>query len=159
MTQEHKVLSTKAPDSPNKRSGEGGIGESPGQEQPSAERKEPLTPRDRLIQLRDHLKVIPAEHFDMRHWTCGTAACIGGWADKLFFAGNGAVPSRKVSETLGLTDDQGNTLFFLEDTADHVSFDSITREVAVAVLDGILETGKVDWSAALLKATEGAGGQ
>jgi len=121
--------------------------------------------RERIEKLRDFLRDdVPDERFDMSDYlvpsarsrsnpyqktvgaalkSCGTAACIAGWAQYLF------EPRRRWSfeigrDSLGLTDHEAKKLFLpihLESLSD------IPRARAVATLTHLLETGEVDWCA------------
>ena len=35
-----------------------------------------------LLRVADQISKTP-EQFEMNHWDCGTAACIGGWIDRI----------------------------------------------------------------------------
>lgn len=117
--------------------------------------------RERLLLLADRIERTPhakrldesdltsrPRRFSMKWWNCGTAACIGGWAEAMFL-GKGYHPVSDVSEALGLNRKQSDTLFFHETSAD------ITPEQAASCLRFLAETGKVDWGRALRKASEG----
>lgn len=126
---------------------------------PSAE----VTARDRVIQLRDFLATLPPKRFDMNDWmdypgwdwtekgeppittlhNCGTTACIGGWANVLFFPNKGEVAWRDVGTLLGLTYHQADSLFFKFPKCD------LGPTQAVAVLDHYLATSLIDWSVVL----------
>lgn len=113
--------------------------------------RDPLTitePRERLEYLRDFLRALPAERFSMRDWHCGTAACIGGWAEQIFFGQFAA--DDKLNRHLGLSEAQHDLLFyphgaFLPDG--RMAFDA-SHAQAADVLDHLLKTGEVDWSVA-----------
>jgi hypothetical protein len=121
-----------------------------------------------ILTLRDAILAAP-EHFDMRSWTksrypetptrvelmehtCGTTACIGGWASALFFPESTHpiyVAEDEVAYVLGLTDDQVRHLFYPRDDKinGRTPYDATNVE-AVRVLDHLIETGKVDWNKA-----------
>lgn len=120
-----------------------------------------VTARDRVIRLRDFLAELPDERFDMGTWgaydvgtkklqhDCGTAACIGGWAERLF--GRATDEPEAACASLGLDPCQGEALFY---PPGHNS-GRYTKARAVAVLDHLLATsdpgtvnGVVDWSVA-----------
>ena len=103
-----------------------------------------VTARDRLIQLRDFLASVPPKEFSYITWDCGTSACIGGWAGRLFGLSHDESFSTPVAELLGLSGEQARELFF-----DAPIEWPITEKHAVAVLDHLLATGTVDWSVAL----------
>ncbi len=112
--------------------------------QPSAEGAR----RQRVVQLRDHLaNVVHDQYFNMAEWRCGTVACIGGWAEALFFPGRqeATVGEYEIAEELGLTAEQADDLFFM--TATERKMKEVGRAEAVAVLDHYLATGKIDWDA------------
>lgn len=102
----------------------------------------------------------PAEcgKFDMNVLHCGTAACIAGFA---WAASNGyrdSIPNSdhfhafdtetEAAAFLGLGRQQRTDLFFPEYAALNFSPYHATPEQAVAVLNHLLATGEVDWSAA-----------
>lgn len=102
-----------------------------------------------------------AKHFDMSDYlrlgaadettplgeaihTCGTAACIAGWATVMALpdATYMEVDEAKIGrEFLGLTVDQSYALFL----PDGVDFYTVTAEQAADVLDHLAETGEVVW--------------
>lgn len=112
-----------------------------------AETTERTVTRDRVMRLRDLLKTLPPEKFDMRNpGFCGSPACIGGWALRLFMPDE--ADHESVSATaplLGLTAAQGFHLFF---PSGFTGAYSASPAQAVAVLDHLLATGEVDWSVA-----------
>lgn len=115
--------------------------------------------------VRDHIAKLSPARFDMRSLhivngykanfgipndriliDCGTAACIAGWTNAIL--GN---PDSEYDDAtdaaarLGLDEREADDLFTPR------GFDvkgRFTRAQAVAVLDHLLETGKVDWSVA-----------
>lgn len=78
--------------------------------------------------------------------SCGTAACIGGWAFVL-----SSKSKYSLEDWLGLTEDQCSRLFHM--TFAHYSpltFDSLFShsariDVAIEVLEHLRDTGKVEW--------------
>lgn len=64
--------------------------------------------RERLTILRDHLVSLPPEDFNMEFWECGTAACIGGWTERLF------PDAGRAHHALDLSHAQSGALFYLE---------------------------------------------
>lgn len=86
--------------------------------------------RERLAILRDHLPTIPEKHFDMREWKCGTTACIGGWAETLW-------KGESADDSLGLTYEQSEALFFMENTS--VGMSDVTIPMAVAAIQSMLD--------------------
>lgn len=114
-----------------------------------AETTERTVTRDRVMRLRDFLKTLPDERFDMSQWgyhrthTCETAACIGGWANILFEEDFGQY--HETGALLGLNFDEACALFEPDGWIDDKRF---TTDQAVAVLDHYLAHGVIDWSVA-----------
>jgi hypothetical protein len=104
-----------------------------------------VTARDRMIRLRDTIAGLPDDLFDMRHWHCGSAACIGGWVENLFF--KRTVSESTAGEIIGLSLEQADDLFYPPPGIVPEGYGGITRAHAVAVLDHYLATGEIDWSA------------
>ena len=118
-------------------------------------------PRERIAYLSAFLRDLPEQKFNMTTWAqradadsknahlairdmeCGTTACIGGWTNTLWPQEWRLWDSTRAMDTLGLTLDQGQELFFGAGT----QF-SITSSQAADVLDHYLATGEVDWSVA-----------
>jgi hypothetical protein len=115
------------------------------------------TPRERLEYLRDFLRVLPPERFDMSEARvvdrgCGTVACIGGWA-KVLFGLSGFLS--EVGAGLGLTEQKADELFIWVTGHRYVD---VTPQMAALVIDNAIRTGrerkagwrpgKIDWSAA-----------
>lgn len=123
--------------------------------------RDPLTitePRERLEYLRDFLRKLPAERFDLSIYAgrggeedfsvdvegdCGTAACICGWAVTKFALACTLDDDEAAGEELGLTRDESYALFIpaIDRTA-------VTPAQASHVIDHLLKTGEVDWSVA-----------
>lgn len=101
-----------------------------------------VTHRLRMMELRDFLAELPPEKFDIDEWICGTTACIGGWAERLFRFPSSASP-QTIGAHIGLTGCQSNELFF-----EYPDEGEVTVSRAVAVLDHYLATGEIDWSVA-----------
>jgi hypothetical protein len=122
-------------------------------------------PRERIVFLRDFLRELPAERFDMRTFgrrgprgtgpaqfcvrvsgdTCSTAACIAGWANLLWAQqGQRTNAHRRAATFLGLDLDMANKLFWPSSGS---GFDS-TPAQAANVLDHYLTTGEISWAAA-----------
>lgn len=117
----------------------------------------------RLQFVRDFIASIPEDNFNMRWWgldgpvaratyagpdtcpreerlhPCGTVACIGGWAMKLW-NDEGDSPA----SILKLDPVTAKSLF--HPRYDGRSWGSYTNADAVKVIDHYLETGRVDWS-------------
>lgn len=125
-----------------------------------------------LKTLRDTIQALDPTNFDMAAWsrdengdgmatrvdmvnhTCGTAGCIGGWAEVLFVAKDddriGEAKDEEVAEALGLTEEQAHNLFFplvgIKEAGIEIdSYTELTQAQAVQVLDHLMETGEVDW--------------
>jgi len=117
--------------------------------------------RDNLMLVRNFLASLPPERFDMGDWgdgadvECGTAACIGGWAERLLFGELYGRPTWLVGAEMGLSIDQSEDLFFLVGKQQPgLDFQDITTAHAVKVLDHLIATGEVDWSKALPDGSE-----
>lgn len=124
------------------------------------------TPRERLEYLRDFLRELPAERFDMGDWytvngvgrslsalrktagdivhDCGTAACIAGWAAAIFAPDTRSYAVFAAERALGLDDVTAAALF----VPDGFARAGYTPYEASRVLDHLLATGEVDWSVA-----------
>lgn len=120
------------------------------------------TPRARLEYLRDFLLRLPEDRFDMKDpgdeedavtRTCGSPACIGGWARAVF-----AFRVAKIDDAapmLGLGKGDMDLLFYpnLDPKHDATMGDGrspyrATATDAAAVLTHLINTGEVDWSVA-----------
>ena len=114
--------------------------------------------RDNLTQLADHLEKVPEEGFDMRdvffNDTCGTPACIAGYAAYLSGArGWEYSPYVCAAEWLGLGNQQRARLFCPETaTANYGAAPDdpryISKRMAVAVLRHAAKTGRISWTKA-----------
>ena len=108
------------------------------------------TARERLEYLRDFLRRLPKARFDMGNWPepsytrCGTAACIGGWADALFQPGITLPGLAETSDLLGLSGLQLNALCFPE----RFCHGEVTPAEAADVLTHLINTGEVNWAVA-----------
>jgi hypothetical protein len=124
-------------------------------------------PRERLMYLRDFLRRLPSERFDMNYFAysaeldsihvsaeqvragCGTTACIAGWCEALFTDNldvHGTTPAQGL---LGLSDGNSSSLFYANDTEDgRLAYWDATPTQAANVLDNLLKTGVVDWGVA-----------
>lgn len=116
-------------------------------------------PKDRLAFLRDFLRTVPEDNFNMSEWrgtiadaavpeerqktgaVCGTVACIGGWTELVFNI------NRKAVKTLGLTEEEAERLFYPE--VGQLCWDELTNEQAAQVIDYFLSTGLIDWKRVL----------
>lgn len=111
----------------------------------------------RIYRLANFIEKLPPKLFDMNsgmtgklpNHTCGTAACIAGWAGHLWpeechhsLTENGeelAWSYHKTRRALGISKESAVTLFY-----DYPL--SCSRQHAAAVLRHLAKTGKVDWS-------------
>jgi hypothetical protein len=115
---------------------------------PSKTSPKDLSPgRANLLMVRDHIAALKPSHFRMDEWRCGTAACIGGWAEFLILGSLNDMRVRisDVGALLGLSEDQSDELFHPPLRMD---WRDITIPQAVAVLDHLLATGEVSWDVA-----------
>jgi hypothetical protein len=131
--------------------------------------------RENVQKVRDHIANLPPEHFRMDWWvatlsergynhkppsreqlinhTCGTCACIGGWTMALLGKTEDLLgPEDDAGKLLGLSASQADKLFYPHGTGK--SYSEYTIPDAVAVLDHLLATGEVNWSAALAGAPQ-----
>lgn len=120
------------------------------------------TPRERLVFLRDFLRELPPERFDMGDsgdsedagtGSCGSPACIGGWSRALF--GNPGAPWDCIAtigaSVLDLRRDVAWALFYPDSEiclAPYRSAYTAQPAEAANVLDHLIRTGEVDWSVA-----------
>jgi hypothetical protein len=121
-----------------------------------------LSPKQRLVVLRDTIKQIPDNDFCMSNWvsthTCGTVACIGGWGQVIFFEKDfdmtsteyGDQRSDPVGEALGLSYDQREHLFYMnwgetDEITTNRDYWEVDKSLAIAHLDQIILTGEVSW--------------
>lgn len=111
----------------------------------------------KIIELRDFLQALPEEQFDIMVWSegnnykvgrqhiCGTVACIGGWG-AMIFAPPGTCTldydHYNLASTLGISPDVAYRLTHPE----NVAWELVTRDVAVAALNQLLETGDVNYA-------------
>lgn len=83
--------------------------------------------------------------------SCGTVACIAGWAQRLRtgvpLSADSVVWWEPEAEWLGLGGDASDTLFMGDDETNKRLAD-VTPAEAVRVLRHLAETGEVDWSVA-----------
>lgn len=110
--------------------------------------------------VRNVIANLPPERFNMNYWAayveneddvenivevlhnCGTVACIGGWTNAIF--GDETESTYDAAKHLGLSDRTAHSLFYPWGISK--SFDEITIDEAIQVLDHLIETGEVDWS-------------
>lgn len=124
--------------------------------------------RDRMIALRNYIAELPPANFKMSTWyahtfdkaanTCGTCACIGGWAALLFelyhdeVSKTPCINTEIVGQHLGLSSHNAWALFYPPGRLNTGSreFDAYqaTPAQAVKVLDHYLETGAINWRVA-----------
>jgi hypothetical protein len=105
--------------------------------------------RENIQKVRDHIAGLNPEQFDMTHW-CGTACCIAGWTAKLFDVDPGM---NQAGAVLGLGGVPASDLFL--GFGSPTPLTSLQQSDAVAVLDHLLQTGEVDWAAALAGSAAG----
>lgn len=117
------------------------------------------TPRARVEYLRDFLRRLPEEQFDMckasqrgdgRLGYCQSPACIGGWAVAIFRVRTDCI--EEAGDVLGLDVRRTADLFYPGLTLQRMGDDGdpydATPSDAADVLDHFLNTGEIDWSAA-----------
>jgi len=79
--------------------------------------------------------------------SCETPACIGGWGEFILKEENKIkdefISSNDVGEWLGLNEDAYDALFYPK----HKTYVEITRQEAIDVLENLIITGTVDWTA------------
>lgn len=102
-----------------------------------------------VIEVQEHTNREAASGFAMNVFfhTCGTPACIAGWADYLSGAewyGDARTDEveERAAEWLDLESDQAYSLFW----AGNLDLRLITPKQAAAVLRHLAVTGNVDWS-------------
>lgn len=119
---------------------------------------------DNMLRLADYLETVPPEEFAMFEWGCGTTACIGGHAERLFER------PENLAEVLGFPDTGPPYLhgilsqLFYPDTLncpelrDDVLYNhlwgrmesdpgpTITPKQAARVVRHLANTGVVDWT-------------
>lgn len=126
---------------------------------PVVDPKSLTTPRERLIYLRDFLRNLPREKFNMIGWIvggrrraqamshkCGTTCCIGGWAAVLFGTKN--IDGVAAQNLLGLNDTQATQLFYGMGMRNYKLYYDLTNSQAANIIDHLINTGEVDWSKA-----------
>jgi hypothetical protein len=81
---------------------------------------------------------------DPEYHTCGTSACIAGWAVATFGSGttNQKEIFREARVLLNLTEGQADGLFLPADPDDHAT------KIAPTVMRHLVATGEVDWDIA-----------
>lgn len=112
-------------------------------------------------------EVDPNNGYDVKYYgdrsghSCGTVACIAGWARRIR-TGQPLAPEagylfdwRTEARWLGLSPRVGGSgaLLFLGDDDTNERLDKVTTAEAVAVLRHLAKTGKVDWTVAIAAAT------
>jgi hypothetical protein len=124
--------------------------------------------RERLRQLASFVRKLPEPQFNMHesgeYWEtleCGSPVCIGGWGRRMFATGDRFDLLSFGVEMLGLNRSQASDLFFpgyapgAEAWADRGSTPyHATPKQAARVIDHLIATGEVDWSAAFAEAPE-----
>lgn len=123
--------------------------------------------KERLLELADRIEVMPhvetlggrkapgKESFDMTTWHCGSAGCIGGWAEKFWGSDveqdedNPPFSDNIAMEVLGLTHSQCSALFYPSEESSlsgDVPYSDITPAEAATAIRKLVGTGVVDWS-------------
>jgi hypothetical protein len=96
--------------------------------------------RENVLAVRDTIAAAPDHHFDIANWFCGSAACIGGWCDRVF---NDGIERDwpHAAANLGIEREQAHRLFFGFDGVD------VTKPMALQALTDIAD-GKpfTQWS-------------
>lgn len=127
---------------------------------------------ENLTLLAEKLEQLPPDKFSMRHWECGSVACIGGWTDRWF------PETKDAYEALGLDGPcvwtgTGRQLFYpstticpelrasgIKDAYGSYPENALYRRIwnedqdlppadAAKVVRNLIATGKVDWSVLL----------
>lgn len=102
--------------------------------------------KKRILALADLIEANEGD-FDMSNWThsCGTPACIGGWAAWEALDRPSVLPSifphGRASSWLDISDEQGDALFIPD-----IWLSAVTASQAATVLRHLAETGEVDWN-------------
>lgn len=125
--------------------------------------------RENIIKVRDVIAGLPAERFDMVDYVgyvgvewrgpvnlkndCDTCACVAGWVTAVIpgFDREGVAYFRFATRAFDLDRTVARSLFLPEGSVAGGLVYTATPAHAVAVLDHLLETGKVDWDAAFAK--------
>lgn len=108
--------------------------------------------RENIQKVRDLIASLPAKRFDMGNpltpHNCGSAACIGGWANFVRDPSDRGASLEAAAEWLGLPNPKGLPPLFFPGEFTTEGFDPYcaTSAQAVQVLDHLLATGEVDWS-------------
>lgn len=111
---------------------------------------------ENVRRVRDHIATLNPKQFNMSAWRwpqqeCGTAACIGGWAEAVLFPDDpDDVGSTDLRDALGIREEQWVPLFAPPGWSLRVA-SPYSQAAAVAVLDHLIETGEVDWDYAIAK--------
>lgn len=132
----------------------------------------PTPERARLLRLRNFLAKLPEDNFSMRTWAaedddlarhlldpftdtfrhgCGTACCIGGWAEILFGKFDDQADDYEIvaGALIGLDRFQSRQMFMMYGTA--YNYHHVELADAVAVLDHYIATGVIDWTGVLVR--------
>lgn len=108
-----------------------------------------------IIQAQPHTPITAESGFNMCNWThtCGTPACIAGWANFVRTDDDGTFlgDMSAAAMWLGITKSQAEELFapdedFEEEDGPLFLWSEITPTHAAAVLRHLADTGRVDWS-------------
>lgn len=96
--------------------------------------------------VADMLRGLKDSQFDMSEWyteSCDTVGCIGGWMQYKL-----GIYDEDVNEYLGLPSDfETLELFCMANSV--YGYSHVTKAIAIAHLESIAKTGKVDWDAAI----------
>src|SRR4051812_17816659 len=90
----------------------------------------------KVLGMLERGELVHRKNFRMDDWDCGTAACIGGWADRLF-----NVDFNRRDPNAGLDE-----LFMATGVA---QWGDITEEQAAIALRNYLTTGRPRWAEAV----------
>lgn len=126
-------------------------------------------PKERLMYLRDFLRQLPPDRFDMNRFAyagegvdyisaervrtdCGTTACVAGWCVALFTDDADIDGSWRARDLLALSDEQSSILFYANawdpEDEERPTYWGATPQDAANVLEHLIQTGEVDWSKA-----------
>lgn len=115
---------------------------------------------DRVAEIRDYMQdVVTPDQLDFREWgrlvhetkrvsiSCKTPACLAGHICAYYDHEVQSAIRFDAAQLLGLSFQQSVRLFQPTDLPDDITWDRITPEHVVMVLDNFIETGGVvDWS-------------
>jgi hypothetical protein len=112
-----------------------------------------------IRKVRDHISGLEPNKFDMMTWgrrhSCDTAACIGGWADRV--CGITSVHYTETADVLGISYVDAGKLFYPQDKWEFSECPyRATPAQAARVLDILDKTGEVRWDLAMAEVLEPA---